>query len=91
MVYQDWLVWNLLYRIGQDFLRLSTGKRNFAIPESIGVPLNFFLILFILLSVKTGLTVLAIGSVVAFASSCYYCFLFFIKRIQILFRARHQR
>lgn len=66
-----------LVRIFCGYLRV---KGNFAIPESIGVPLNFFLILFILLSVKTGLTVLAIGSVVAFASQLLLLLPFLYKK-----------
>ncbi len=47
------------------FLQL---KGNYTIPSSIGLPMNFFIILSIFLSSKTNIFVLSIGSLIAIAS-----------------------
>lgn len=54
-----------LLSIFSGFLQL---KGNYAIPALIGFPMNFILILSILLSSKTNILVLAIGIVIATAS-----------------------
>lgn len=54
-----------LISIFGGFLQL---KGNFVVPSLIGFPLNFFIILSILLSYKTNITVLAIGSIIATAA-----------------------
>lgn len=54
-----------LLSIFSGFLQL---KGNYAIPALIGFPMNFVLILSILLSSKTNILVLAIGIVIATAS-----------------------
>ena len=51
-----------LISIFSGFLQV---KGNYIIPALIGFPLNFFTILFILLSSKTNLLVLSIGTVIA--------------------------
>lgn len=52
---------SLIY-IFKSYLQL---KNQFIIPALIGIPLNFFTILSIVISYKSNITVLAIGSVVA--------------------------
>lgn len=54
-----------LLAVFKGFLQL---KRNFAIPALIGFPLNLFIILSIVLSYKTNIVILAIGSVIATAA-----------------------
>lgn len=54
-----------LLSIFKGFLQL---KENYVVPALIGFPMNFFIILSILLSSKTNILVLAIGSVIATAS-----------------------
>jgi len=54
-----------LLSIFKGFLQL---KENYVVPALIGFPMNFFIILSILLSFKTNISVLAIGSVIATAS-----------------------
>ena len=54
-----------LVNIFGNFLRI---KGNYTIPALVGFPLNFFTILFIVLSFKTNIILLAVGSIVAAAS-----------------------
>lgn len=54
-----------LISIFSGFLQL---KGNYYMPALIGFPLNFFTILFIILSSKTSVMVLSIGSVIAISS-----------------------
>ncbi|AEE91889.1 Integral membrane protein MviN [Tepidanaerobacter acetatoxydans Re1] len=58
-----------LINIYGGFLRI---KGNYAVPACVGFPMNFFLILSILLSSKTNVMVLAIGSVIATASQLVF-------------------
>lgn len=58
-----------LINIYGGFLRI---KGNYAVPACVGFPMNFFLILSILLSSKTNVIVLAIGSVIATASQLVF-------------------
>lgn len=51
-----------LISVFSGFLQL---KRNFSVPALIGFPLNFIILLSIVLSYKTNILILAIGSVVA--------------------------
>jgi putative peptidoglycan lipid II flippase len=54
-----------LLSVFKGFLQL---KENYVVPALIGFPMSFFIILSILLSSKTNILVLAIGSVIATAS-----------------------
>ncbi len=58
-----------LINIYGGFLRI---KGNYAVPACVGFPMNFVLILSILLSSKTNVMVLAIGSVIATASQLVF-------------------
>ncbi|WP_094549326.1 murein biosynthesis integral membrane protein MurJ [Petroclostridium xylanilyticum] len=55
-------------------------KGNYTIPALVGFPFNFLVILFIFLSAKTNIFVLAIGSVTAIASQLFFVLPYVYKK-----------
>ena len=84
-----------IYFIGliSIFSRFLYLKENYAVPALLGFPMNFFTILSILLSSKTNIFVLAIGSVIATASQLAFLVPFVHKkgyRYKFVFNTRDE-